>query len=311
MRNSTLVYLFLFLFCACASAQQAEKTWFDKADSVYGYYVTIQPPAPAIQGAVVLFDGYGGNADGFFAETKIPNVARANELLTVCIPTGMRLYMDKPYIQRVNTILSVIAVKYKLRKDQFAIGGMSSGGTIALRYAELCHESPAAYPILPKAVFDVDSPLDLEELYRSAQRDIKKKYDGFWISESHMIVDTFDRELGDINGDLKKYRQVSPFAVNATEPGNEKWLKETAVRTYHDVDVNWYLLNRRRSLYEMNSLPASEMINRLLLSGNDKAEFISSKIEGRRPNGQRHPHSWNIVDEAELIQWIKKNIAQG
>ncbi len=50
-----------------------------------------------------------------------------------------------------------------------------------------------------------------------------------------MIVDTFDRELGDIHGDLKKYRQVSPFAVSATEDGNEKWLKETAVRTYHDA----------------------------------------------------------------------------
>ncbi|HEX4852443.1 MAG TPA: hypothetical protein VFV08_16615, partial [Puia sp.] len=36
--------------------------------------------------------------------------------------------------------------------------------------------------------------------------------------------------------------------------------------------------------------------------------FISSKIEGRRNNGMRHPHSWNIVDEPELVTWIKDKL---
>ncbi len=150
MRIATFSCL-LFLFSTSSFGQQAVKTWFDKTDSVYGYYVTMPPATTRVQGALVLFDGYGGNADSFFPETKIPNVAYANEIVTVGIPTGMRIYMDKAYIERVNTILSAVAAKYKLRKDQFAIGGMSSGGTIALRYAELCHESPAAYSHIAKS----------------------------------------------------------------------------------------------------------------------------------------------------------------
>jgi len=308
MRNFTFLCSLLLIPASAAFCQQTEKIWFNKADSVYGYYVVIPPASsPRIQAALVLLDGYSGNADGFFPETKIQNVAYANEILTVCIPTGPRLYADSSMLELLNHTLSAVAAKYHLRKDQFAIGGMSSGGTIALRYAELCHEKPAEFAVLPKAVFDVDSPTDLVALYLSASRELKKDFKGWWLGESQMIIDRFNKELGPMPV-TKKYSEVSPFLGDIEGAGNEQWLKETAVRSYHDVDVNWFIQNRRRSLYETNMLSASEFINQLVLEGNGQAEFVSSKIEGRRANGQRHPHSWNIVDEIDLIQWIKEKL---
>jgi hypothetical protein len=290
------------------SGQYIDKIWTDKKDSVYGFYTVVAPASNRVQGALVLLDGFGGNADNFYSETKIHNTAWANDILVVGIPTGTRLYADKSIIEYLNRILNEIAVKYKLRKEQFAIGGMSSGGTIAVRYAELCHEQPSKFPILPSAVFDVDSPIDLIGLYHSAERDLKKAYDGWWLAESKMITDQFTNDLGNINGDLKKYHEASPFSKDVSTGGNESHLKEVAVRTYHDVDINWQIQNRRRSLYETNMLDASEFINRLVLQGNTHAEFLASKIPGRRSNGQRHPHSWNIVDEIDLIQWIKEQL---
>jgi hypothetical protein len=52
-------------------AQYVEKNWFNKADSVYGYYASIKPSSGLVQGALVLLDGYSGNADRFLSETKI------------------------------------------------------------------------------------------------------------------------------------------------------------------------------------------------------------------------------------------------
>jgi len=307
MRNFTFLYV-LLLSAPMAFAQHTEKIWFDKSDSVYGYYTTIAPSGPRIQGALVLLDGYGGNADGFFADTKLHNVAYANEILTVCIPTGMHLYADSSMLALMNRILAEVVTRYQLRKNQFAIGGFSSGGTLALRYAELCHEQPAAFAILPNAVFDIDSPVDLVELFKSSERELKKDGKGWWLGESQMIIDRFNKELGPVTGDVKNYRAASPFLNSITGPGNEQWLKATAVRSYHDVDVNWYIQNRGRSLYETNTLQASAFINQLVQEGNRQAEFISSKIQGRRANGQRHPHSWNIADEIDLIQWLKEKL---
>src|SRR5690349_4140589 len=79
-------------------AQYIEKKWFDKTDSVYGYYTVIPPSTNRIQGVLLLLDGFGGNADQFFSETRIHNVSWNNDILTVAIPTGMRLYADKSMI---------------------------------------------------------------------------------------------------------------------------------------------------------------------------------------------------------------------
>ena len=300
------------IFATClafsAKSQQAEKVWFDNNDSTYGYYDVVRPSTTRIQGVLILLDGYGGTADGFLSETKIHNVASVNEILTVCVPTGKRMFADSSMIALLNKICSDILTNFHVKKNQFVVGGMSSGGTIALRYAELCRESPADYPVLPSAVFDIDAPIDLIGLYQSSERDIQKNYPGFWLSENRLIVKNFKKELGDPDKDTHKYKAVSPFYAKSKEPGNEKFLKDVAYRSYHDVDVNWYIQNRRRSLYETNMLNASELVNRLVLMGNSNAEFVSSKIEGRRSNGQRNPHSWNIVDEIDFVQWVKDRL---
>ena len=308
MRNSTFLCSLLLIPATAVFSQQPEKIWFNKSDSVYGYYVVIPPATKRVQGALVLLDGYAGNADGFFADTRLQNVAYVNDLLTVCVPTGMRLYADTSMLGLLNRILNDTMAKYNLRKDQFAIGGFSAGGIIAVRYAELCHEKPAQYAVLPKAVFDIDSPLDLVSLNKMAQKELKRDYKGWWSGESQMIVDRFNKELGPEDGDRTKYRAVSPFETDLSEPGNEQWLKEVAVRTYHDIDVNWFIKNRRRSMFETNAPYASEFITQLVAEGSTQAEFVSSKIEGRRPDGTRHPHSWNIAEETDLVQWIKEKL---
>ncbi|MFM9910937.1 MAG: hypothetical protein ACKVOW_16470 [Chitinophagaceae bacterium] len=306
-------YFFICLFCFFYSlnnlvAQQIDKKWIDKTDSLYGYYAIIKPSSGHIQGALILIDGFGGNADNFLTETKIHNVASTNDILTVCIPNGGRLYLDSSMTQLLNQISSDIKTEYALKKNQFAIGGMSSGGTIALRYAELCNQYPSQYPIQPGAVFNVDGPIDLIRLYKSSERDWNKRTGDWWLYESKMIIDRLKAELGDPDIDMSKYKKVSPLLADSKDSTNESSLKHIGVRTYHDVDADWFIKNRRRSLYETNLLDGSELINRLYANGNLEAEFMRSKIPGQRSNGQKHPHSWNIVDEIDLVQWIKKQL---
>jgi len=115
-------------------------------------------------------------------------------------------------------------------------------------------------------------------------------------------------EIGDPVRNVDIYNKLTPFNSSLSESGNEKFLRNTPVRVYEDIDVEWQLQNRRRSLYDSNALDASELINRLLLSGNERAEFMTAKQPGYRSSGLRHPHSWSIVDEVELIQWALKNL---
>jgi hypothetical protein len=36
-------------------------------------------------------------------------------------------------------------------------------------------------------------------------------------------------------------------------------------------------------------------------------ELITTENKGYRANGQRHPHSWSIVDGKDLIKWMLGN----
>ncbi|MBK8873530.1 MAG: hypothetical protein IPN13_06235 [Bacteroidetes bacterium] len=93
--------------------------------------------------------------------------------------------------------------------------------------------------------------------------------------------------------------------MNKAYSQNEIYLKDIAVRTYHDVDIAWRIVNRNQTVHLSNYEMSAELINRLVLMGNKRAEFMQSFKTGYRSNGQRHPHSWSIVDEKELIVWME------
>lgn len=301
----TISGLFLLLQ---TKAQSIQKVWTDTTDSSYGFYTIVPPTSGRVQAILVLLDGFGGNALNLFAETRLPFVASANDILTVSIPTGPRIYADASIISLMNKVLGDVVAKYHVPKDHIVLGGFSSGGTIALRYTELCRETRDSYPVQPAAVFTADSPVDLAGLYRQSQQELKRNYTGWWLSESQMIVSTLEQTFGKPEEHPEAWQKVSPFNITDTAPGNERFLQNVAYRTYHDVDINWQIQNRRRSAYGMNMLNASELVNRLVLAGNNNATFIAAKIPGRRSNGQRHPHSWNIIDETDLIQWVREQL---
>jgi hypothetical protein len=81
-----------------------------------------------------------------------------------------------------------------------------------------------------------------------------------------------------------------------------------ALRLYFDTDIEWQLSERQSGYYDTYLPDAAEMVARLMLEGNNRAEFVSSKEPGMRSNGMRRPGAYNIVDEVDCLQWILKTL---
>lgn len=297
-----LSFIFLSFLIIDLIAQNYERVEFDPS-ILDGYYLVVKPNTDEFNGVLVLLPGFGQNAESIFPESKLHNVAYVNGMLTIAIAGGRKLYADESVIEKLNQALDHVKKNYSVSADQFVIGGYSAGGTISLRYAEYCNQYSDTAPIQPKGVFAVDSPVDLFGIWNYFQREIRKDYSQAGVGEAKFISEIMINEIGKPETNKDKYNELTPFSSSLTEPGNEQYLSNIAVRLYEDIDVTWQLNNRRRSLYDSNALDASELINRLLLQGNENAEFITSKQPGYRSSGLRHPHSWSIVDEVELIQW--------
>jgi hypothetical protein len=301
-----LTLLLLFGVSIITKSQTIKEISIDKTSSPDKYYVV--EPKDSIKGVLLLLPGSYQEAESIFPETKLHNVAYVNKILVVTFTCDKtKAYIDESIIFKINRVLTDVIVKYKIPRDKFVIGGYSAGGMISLSFVEYCKQYPEKAVINPQAVFTVDSPVDLIDLWYTLNREIEKNFSEAAINEANAFLKTMKEDLkGTPEDNLGNYIKHSPYYHGIKDGGNVKFLNDIPVRLYHDPDILWQLKNRRRDFFDMNELCASAMINKLLLMGNDKAEFMISDRPGYRSNGYRHPHSWSIVEEVECIQWIRK-----
>jgi len=297
--------LCLFSCLLQTSAQSIEKIVIAPGDSAEGYYLAIRPQSGNIKGTLLLLTSFGP-PELVLPETRLHNVAYANDLLTVYVSMGKKLYADTGAVNRINAIVKDLQVRFSIDPTHVALAGFGYSGNIALRYTELANELPAAYPIHPPAVFAVDTPVDIAGLWHWCERQIRKNYYPGAVGDARTLLDIMTKENGTLSEHPAVYQNLSAFYKDAPANGNEEFLRHTALRLYYDTDIEWQLANRRNSLYDTDIPDATEMVNRLLLLGNKRAEFIAAKRPGLRSNGIRSPHSLSIVDEVDCIHWIKK-----
>lgn len=288
-----------------SAAQFIEKVVFDKRDTTNGYYLAIRPRSNSIKGTLVLITCFN-SPENLLPETRLHNVAWANDLLTVYVSMGNKLYADAAAVDRINKVAQHISTSFSADTSRFVLAGYDFAGNIALRYTELANEQPALYSLHPKAVFAVDTPVDLFGLWQWCERQVRRNSRA--AGDGNYILEFMTKDIGKATEKPDAWRKLTPFYKDGATTGNEQYLVKTPVRLYYDTDIEWQLADRRNSLYDTNIPDGSELISRLLLQGNNRAEFIASKKSGRRSNGQRSPNSLSIVDEVDCIYWIKKEL---
>ncbi len=140
-------------------AQNIEKVPFNTNDAA-DYYLAIRPASNHIQGTIVFLCSFRP-PESMLPETRLHNVAYANDLLTVYASVGKRLYADSAAVDQLNRVMENIIKQYGADSSRIVLGGFGFGGTIALRYAEMATGNPEQFPVHLKAVFAAASFTDL------------------------------------------------------------------------------------------------------------------------------------------------------
>ena len=192
--------------------------------------------------------------------------------------------------------------------DSFATASLiSAGGTGAVRFAQYCAQTgchPAARPV---AVFSVDAALDFERWWRSQELALQRASPKAFPQESEAVLRVLRRNLGGSPAEKPEvYLRQSPFLASAPEGGNARLLKNVAIRLYTEPDIGWRIENWGADYYTSNVIDQAALILQLQILGNNQAELITTSGKGYRPDGERNPHSWSIVDEPDLADWIAR-----
>ena len=271
------------------------------------YYALI--PNKKVKGVLVLLAGTWDRAEYVLSNNKtLCQLAFDNGIAVIVPSINQRLTLNNDVLSFLNTVFSNAIIKFKLPASKFILGGFSMGGLFSIRYTEMAFQDSTKTIVKPAAVYSVDGPTDLENLYHTQERALERSPNK---TEPTYALKEFKNNMGGPPDSVRKnYIYYSTFSHSEKDGGNAKYLNTVPVRIYNDVDVNWWLENRNADLYDMNALDQSAMINFLHRIGNEKAAFINAYGKGYRLDGTRHPHSWSIVDPTECINWVKKCLGE-
>ncbi|MET4080345.1 hypothetical protein ABIB40_000285 [Pedobacter sp. UYP30] len=285
-----------------ALAQKKEKVFLDKTDSTRNCYTILYPAEFPLKGYLVIIPGFGETAESVLQQTGLPILAAQSRLLTI-IPTfqegRLSFGIDNLSQESLKSILQDVRKKHGLKNEKLFIGGFSIGGSCAIKFAE-------ETDLKPTAIFAIDPTLDFERFFISASRDIILTTDGSYNQENVFMVDNIKKLMGGEPQDVpENYYKISPYSYSDTSQTAIKKIVDFPIIIYCEPDVQWWLKNRNADFSNMNVLDCSAMINELRRLGNKNAILVTTENKGyREPNHQRHPHSWSIVDNRELISWL-------
>lgn len=303
--NRVLIILLLFVFVACSNnrgdKQKEQSTLPEVTNIVSDDYELFMPKNQ--EGLLILFPCFPCDAENTRTEFNIIDIAIANNISVLLMNFNQHLWLSEMEKKEVEKILIDAVSNNNINTNNTFIGGFSSGGNVSLLLTDYLKSTGSA--IQPKGVFIADSPIDLLALYETAQGTIKKDFSDVAVQEANWIVETFDAKLGVGDTALVNYSKMSPYLSKTNSTRNITGLRGLKIRFYSEPDTLWWNINRQAAYENMNACYIEQLANDLSkLYGEDKVTYIKTENRGYRANGDRHPHSWAIIDEKDLVDWI-------
>lgn len=288
--------------------QKVETVYLNEKDSSANMYIAVLPENKQVNSFMILLDGFGNSPKDVLFETDLPKYASQQGILTIIpiLRTGASYFgSDTASQQSLKEIINFVVTKYQLSGKELYIGGFSIGGTCAVKYSELSIQNN--YPVKPKAVFAIASPLDWERYYNAAKRVVRLSNPAKVNAEVFYMIDRIEKEMkGTPKTALKNFYNHSPYSFSDTSQTAIKNLVKMPIMIISEPDIEWWLKERGYDNSYNNITDHAAMINELQRLGNDNAVLVTTTGKGfRKLNNMRHPHSWSIADPDQIIKWLQ------
>ena len=266
------------------------------------------PASGTVKGVVCFFMGHAVTPDMGIDELSIVEPAMKKDIAVAFVSTGNLvefLFHESAY-KILDSVFSEMITTHNLPRNRWLFGGLSLGGTRAMKYATRCLSNGVSSPVVPAGLVLCDAPLDFIRFWGSTMKMLDVDFHANATGEARWVSYYMASELG---GTAEEHPQAfidySPFCYAAPNAELARLFSDFPVRAYHEPDVNWWIDTRRKDYYNMNSIDLAALINFLVQSGNARAELMTTHQQRKKPLSENSPHSWSIVDNLELVEWFE------
>ncbi len=304
LRYPRAIFFVLTLSSLLAAAQDGIvcRQEYKTSNNCYRLY----RPTGRARGLVVMLPYYGSDANEF-SSASLPGLLAKNNIATMVVSASGYLVDDD--VMTLKALIAEMVQELNIPAGGLVVGGISAGGTGAVRYAEYCISAHCDARFTPVAIFSVDAPLDFESWWNRMTLNLRRGNPKSALEESQAILEALSWAMGGSPQQARQaYRSRSPFLVAEKDGGNAVLLKNMPIRLYTEPDVVWMIENLGFDYYTINAVDQAALVLQLRTLGNTNATLITTTGKGFRPPGKRNPHSWSIVDEPDLADWIVRSL---
>ena len=305
MKKITIFIIALY-FSTKLFGQTKEIFYSNPKDSNTNYYIAFKP-ASLPKGLLLLLTSFGETPQIASNETTIQNIAAKNGLITVfaSLQYGTQtFFIDSLSQSNIDKLIIDLQRKYSVINKPLYLGGFSLGGSGVVKYAERANGSNSL--IKPKAIFAIDPPLDFEKMYFSLEYAVMHSNVDIAKQEADYFIKRIQYEFQSTPYIEKTpFHSISPYSFSDTTQTNIKTLINCPIMLISEPDIIWQMEERNRSIYDLNTLDCSLVINSLRLLGNKNAKLVLTNNKGfRKLTGKKNPHSWSIAEAEETVNWL-------
>ncbi len=257
------------------------------------------------KGLLILFPCFPCDAENTLSEFKIAEISIKNGFSVLAMNLNKLFYLKPKEKKELAKQLINVIHEQDLPKKNIFVGGFSSGGNISLLICDYLNKTKSQ--IQPKGVFVVDSPIDILGLYKNAEKNIMLNFSKPAVQEATWVLNLLNTKFGKPSDGIANYELNSPYTFITQNIDNLKGLKKMKIRFYSEPDLKWWRKKSKREYEDLNAFYIEKLSKKMKKEfGNENVELIITENRGYRANGQRHPHSWSIVNEKDLVSWMVK-----
>ncbi|PTX62673.1 hypothetical protein C8N46_10269 [Kordia periserrulae] len=304
-RYSCLLIFACVLFSACDNSKQSKVDNSQTAAYTHvstSTYELAQPKAETTA-VLVLFGGFPEVAKDIQREFNILKTAKQHRIAVLYVNYNQKLWFEQGELESLSLQIQEIFTAHTLPNNKVFFGGFSSGGNVALLLGNYLSQQ-TTFAIQPKGIFIVDSPIDLAALYRSAEKNVQRNFSDASVQEGRFLLDMLGNRFGNPAEAIDEYEKYAVFTAETNYTDNLANLHQTKLRLYTEPDTLWWRQYRMADVEQMNAFYIKRLAEQLIAKNFKYVTYIPTENKGYRANGERHPHSWSIVDKEELIRWM-------
>ena len=260
---------------------------------------------PANRKLTIILPPYGGDQN-YYNASKLPGYLAHQGIDFAVLFTETTGYNLPADIRRLDALIAHVVSVHGYQTNKVVLGGFSAGGYGAFRYA-LRKLRGDTLAIAPAALISVDAPLDIGRWYRGMNLFVQRTDDkNPFYGECQYLTQMYRDLLGGTPDEKPEaYREQSILTASVPDGGNAVYFRHMPLRLYSEPDMDFFVPYG----LDYGGINASDQVSLAAIAkmqGNADVSLVLTSAKGYRADlgGRRLPHSWSIVDEAELARWI-------